>query len=101
MSRLKIGIVKDENFQVGHHRIKMLKVGGAEFTLEVQGALNQRYEIGSIPTEVLPGVMISASRSEKFIPNGREYAVVRAVVVIDAPPEVVIHRFKGPDRFAA
>lgn len=101
MSRLKIGILKDENFKVGNHLIKMIKVGDHQFTLEVRGALNQRYEVEGHPVEVLPGVHISAGRSEHYIPNNKDFSVRRAVVIIEAPPEVVIHRFKGDERFAA
>lgn len=100
MSRLKIGILKDENFQVGKHRIKMLKIGGHEFTLEVHGAMNARFDIGKTPVEVLPGVSITAGKSEKYEIDP-ERVTTRAVVIIDAPQEVVIHRFKGVERFAA
>lgn len=101
MSRLKIGILKDENFKVGNYVIKMIKVGGEDFTIEVKGSMDARYDINRHGVEVLPGVLISAGNSEKFIPPGKDFAVIRAVVVIEAPPEVIIHRFKGPERFAA
>lgn len=102
MSRLKIGILKDENFKVGNHVIKMVRVGGEEFTIEVKSeAMNARYDINKYGIEVFPKVLISAGSSEKYIPPGKDFAVIRAVVVIEAPPEVIIHRFKGPERFAA
>jgi hypothetical protein len=101
MSRLKIGILKDENFQVGNHKIKMLKVGPHEFTLEIQGAMNQQFDIGPQPVEILPGISVTAGVSEHFIPQNKDYSIRRAVVVIEAPQEVIIHRFKGVERFAA
>lgn len=100
MSRLKLGILRDENFKVGNHVIKMVRVGTAEFTLEVQGAMNQRFDIGSTPVEVVPGVTITASKSEIYSPQGTVRKIMRAVVVIEAPKDVIIHRFKGEERFA-
>lgn len=102
MSRLKLGILRDENFQVGNRTLKMIKIGADGFTLEVKGtAADGRFEIDKYGADIFPGVRISASKSEFYTPPGTVRGILRAVVVIDAPPEVVIHRFKGPERFAA
>jgi hypothetical protein len=102
MSILKLGILKDENFKIGARTIKLIALNGQGFTLEVKGeAMNQRFEIEAHPTEIFPGVTVKAGKSEFYYREDNNQKVQRAVVIIEAPLEVVIHRFKGPERFAA
>jgi hypothetical protein len=81
---LKICRQVGQQFKVGKALLTLAEVKGPEcFVLERPGALKQRWTIDTKPFEILPGVRISAGKSD------RPY---RAWITIDAPKDVRIER---------
>ena len=95
MSGLVLGILKNERFKVGEVYVRVVALKSAtEFTLEVEGAMLQRYEVNDkTRTEILPQVYVRACEGDR---------VYRAVFTVEAPPTVRIQRlskYPAAERF--
>lgn len=86
---LKICLTLDEQFKVGKTVIKVVEIKGLDCTLEIRGALIQRFRIDTRGSEILPNVKINTEKTDRQLAGPH-----KVWLAITAPKDVRIERMQ-------